>query len=106
MFVKLSDGNVRNAYTVKVLNKSGEKREIAIGIEGIVGGQMSAETGRIVEGRLLVDAEPNKVSSQRIFVIAEPQKQNGKSIKVRVVATDTKTGNRATSKSVFIRGRE
>lgn len=106
LFVKLSDGNVRNAYTVKVLNKSGEKREIAIGIEGIVGGQMEAETGQIVQGRLLVEAEPNKVSSQRIFVIAEPKKQSDKSIKVRVVATDTKTGNRATSKSVFIRGRE
>lgn len=106
LFVTLSDGSVKNVYTVKILNKSGEKRNIAISINGIAGGKMESETGKVEDNKLIVDAEPNRVSSDRIFVIADPEKQKSKSFNVQVIATDTKTGRSESSKSVFIRGRE
>ena len=41
MFVPLSDGGVRNGYTVKVLNKHHDVREVALGLEGLPGAKLS-----------------------------------------------------------------
>jgi cytochrome c oxidase accessory protein FixG len=39
-FVRLSDGNVRNGYTLKLVNKSASKRHVAIEIEGLDGADL------------------------------------------------------------------
>src|SRR6187401_2695025 len=41
LFVKLSDGGVRNGYTVKLLNKLYAPRALSLGIEGLPGAKLS-----------------------------------------------------------------
>lgn len=37
LFVQLSDGSIRNGYTIKILNKRQEPREFRLGTEGLLG---------------------------------------------------------------------
>ncbi len=106
LFVQLSDGSVRNVYTVKVLNKAGAARKLAISIEGVNGGQLHADDGQVNDNKLIIDAPPNKVSKNRVFVIADPSAQKSKSIDVTVRVTDVSNGDKTKTRSVFIRGRD
>ncbi len=40
-YVRLSDGSIRNGYTVKILNKVHEPRTFKLGLRGLAGGQLS-----------------------------------------------------------------
>jgi polyferredoxin len=104
LFVTLSDGKVRNAYTLKILNMSGADRNVAVSVEGIKDGQMEAETGKIENNEVLMETKPNKVSVVRMFMVAEPDEQSAKSVVIKVKVRDLKTKETATSKSVFITG--
>ncbi len=106
LFVTLDDGNIRNAYTIKVLNMAGKTRHVTIEIDGINGGVLSSETGTIKDNKLILQTEPNKVSQSRVFVVADPAKQKAKSIKVRVIVNDSEKNQKAIQKSVFITGME
>jgi cytochrome c oxidase accessory protein FixG len=72
LFVRLSDGSVRNGYTVKVLNKAHEERTFELAVNGlgrdarlkVVGGE-SGNTVNIV-------VEPDKLRSVKVFVTAPP----------------------------------
>ena len=35
MFVRLSDGAIRNAYTVRIINKRAEAREFVVAVDGL-----------------------------------------------------------------------
>ncbi|MFO1169683.1 MAG: cytochrome c oxidase accessory protein CcoG [Hyphomicrobiaceae bacterium] len=41
LFVQLSDGNIRNGYTIKILNKRPEARDFRIEVKGLDGAKMS-----------------------------------------------------------------
>lgn len=41
LFVRLSDGSIRNGYTVKVLNKEHFTRQVRLSLEGLSAGQMT-----------------------------------------------------------------
>lgn len=104
LFVMLDDGMVRNAYTVKVLNMAGKKRTVEISVQGINGGKMETDAGKLVDNKLILDTEPNKVSQSRLFIVADPSKQKDVSVKVKVVVLDKEKGQSAVQKSVFISG--
>ncbi|MDS1138325.1 cytochrome c oxidase accessory protein CcoG [Nitratireductor indicus] len=68
-YVLLSDGAVRNGYTVKLLNMIPEPRVIFVSLEGLPGGTMQAVGIDQPEGRsLAVPVEPDKLREIRIFV--------------------------------------
>ncbi|GAB4174401.1 MAG: cytochrome c oxidase accessory protein CcoG [Thalassobaculales bacterium] len=41
LFVRLSDGAIRNGYTVRILNKTNEPQSVAVTVEGIEGAHLS-----------------------------------------------------------------
>lgn len=104
LFVKLSTGEVRNVYTVKVLNKGAQKRNVMIEISGVENAALRADDGKVEDNKLHIIAEPNKMSKNRIFLVAKPDDQHDTSIDVEVKVTDAATGDVAKSKSVFISG--
>ncbi|MEM7694613.1 MAG: cytochrome c oxidase accessory protein CcoG [Pseudomonadota bacterium] len=72
-FVQLSDGSIRNGYTVKILNMRAEPRTFDFGLVGLPGGEMWApgindEPAR----RFAVPVAPDTVREFRVFVRAEP----------------------------------
>jgi cytochrome c oxidase accessory protein FixG len=68
-FVTLSDGSIRNGYTVKLLNMIPEPRTILVSLDGLPGAVMSATGFDQPESRLLmVPVEPDRLRELRIFV--------------------------------------
>jgi cytochrome c oxidase accessory protein FixG len=106
LFVPLSTGQVRNAYTVKVLNKAALARDVEISIEGVAGGQLQANDIAVENNKIVLRAGSDRVGRVRLFVLADPQKQASRSIDVVVKVKALDDGETATSKSVFIRGSE
>ena len=102
LFVTLSDGNVRNAYTIKMLNMAGNDRSVEIYFDGIDNAKMETEVGKIENNKLVIQSEPNKVSVVRLFMVANPTSVKEKTTKIKINVKDLKTGEIASSKSVFI----
>ncbi len=70
LYVTLSDGSVRNGYTIKVLNMVNEPRTFEVSIDGLPGAGMwvaSAEDHQPTRA-IAVDVEPDRLREVKVFV--------------------------------------
>ena len=69
LFVQLSDGSIRNGYTVKILNQKQEQRNFRLTIEGLAGASMEM-VGEDETPRNAIDiaVEPDKLRAVKIYV--------------------------------------
>jgi cytochrome c oxidase accessory protein FixG len=68
LFVRLSDGSIRNGYTFKILNKEREERAYILEIGGLPGATMSV-VGQIgAAGVVTLAAAPDSVTSYHLYV--------------------------------------
>jgi cytochrome c oxidase accessory protein FixG len=69
LYVKLSDGGIRNGYTVKILNMKPEPRSFQITIAGLPGAtmEMVGDEGKQVTS-LEVAVEPDKLRAIKVYV--------------------------------------
>jgi cytochrome c oxidase accessory protein FixG len=69
LFVTLSDGQIRNAYTIHVLNKIHEPRDFALTVSGLAGAVVSvAGSEAAPAARVPLAAKPDSVATYRVFV--------------------------------------
>ena len=69
LFVHLSDGSLRNAYTLRILNKSLEKKTFAITISGLTNADIDVIGGSgFASGNPLVDVGPDQSREVRVLV--------------------------------------
>jgi cytochrome c oxidase accessory protein FixG len=101
-FVTLRDGSVRNGYTLKIDNRSFEKRNLQIGFAGVSGATLKAPGEPATHGSLPVSVEPNQVRSVRIFVIAPQASAVARSLPVSFVLSQP--GSEVRTSSVFLTG--
>jgi cytochrome c oxidase accessory protein FixG len=72
-FVQLSDGSIRNGYTVKILNMKPEPRQFDFGLVGLPDGAMwSPAIAEEPARRFAVEVPPDQVREFRVFVKADP----------------------------------
>lgn len=82
LFVKLSDGHIRNSYTIKILNKTHNDHRYALSVEGLSdpsiklqgAGELSADNILVLadsvgQVRLLLDAPGTAIERQEIMFI-------------------------------------
>jgi cytochrome c oxidase accessory protein FixG len=68
-YVTLSDGSIRNGYTVKLLNMIPEPRTIFLSLEGLPGATMSITGIDQPDGRsFAVPVDPDKLRTIKVFV--------------------------------------
>ena len=67
IYVKLSDGGLRNGYTVKILNKAYEPRSFTIGVSGLPGATLSI-VGHDKRADPVVTVPPDELQSVRVYV--------------------------------------
>jgi len=68
-YVVLSDGSIRNGYTVKLLNKIPEQRSVTVALAELPGATMSVVGLDHVEGdTVAVTLEPDRARSLKIYV--------------------------------------
>jgi cytochrome c oxidase accessory protein FixG len=70
-YVKLSDGSIRNGYTVKISNMRTEPRQFILTVSGLPGAMMTiAGSDAEPASALTLDVEPDKVRSVKVYVRA------------------------------------
>jgi cytochrome c oxidase accessory protein FixG len=104
LFVTLSDGAIRNGYTLKILNKERLERHYRLEVAGIsdarltVVGHEGGSDGQTAE----VDAKPDSVATFRVYVAAPRSAVRGESMPVTFTVREMQAGETAAYTSVFM----
>ena len=102
VFVTLSDGSIRNGYTVKLLNMIPEPRVIFLSIEGLPGATMSINDVDQPEGTsFAIPVEPDKLRSLRVFVSQPKQFTTEGRASFHFIAEDKQSFESDTYDAVF-----
>ncbi len=103
LFVKVSDGSLRNGYTVKIANKSRELADFALSIRGLEGAGIAVaeETVGRMPIRMLTVA-PDSVGTFHVLLFGRPGRLNEGSQDIDFVLRNTDTNEIATYRSVFM----
>lgn len=101
LYITLADGSIRNGYTLKILNKSGQPRSFEITATGLDGVQV--QLGIDAAGNV-VNARADSVKAERVFLVL-PSGQLGKvangEVPVTLHVKDIATGQVAEADTSF-----
>ncbi|GMP03250.1 cytochrome c oxidase accessory protein CcoG [Bradyrhizobium sp. TM239] len=104
LFVQLSDGGVRNDYTVRILNK-GAQRSFAIDVSGLPGASIRvAGIEAAPGGKPVVEVGQDQTREVRLSVQVGPADLPKSSRDLEVAITDTASGGRASARDHFLPG--
>ncbi len=104
-FVRLSDGSVRNAYTLKIVNKASDAREFLIGLESEADLTLSAVGADVENGVLRLTVAGDDVRAVRIFVTAAPGDAAAADTPLTVTVEDS-AGEKTSARTVFMTERK
>jgi polyferredoxin len=90
LFVQLSNGDVRNAYTLKILNMSQELRSFDVTVDGLPGAAIEVVGQESDEPILMV--EPDRLRSYRVFVTVDGAAVTAGSTPIEIVIRDRQSG--------------
>ena len=101
--VKLSDGSIRNAYTVRLLNKRGFDRVIAIDVDGPVNATIHVVgADSVTPDRPMIVLGRDQTTELRILVTAPSENNPEKSVPVKFHVTDIGLGEVASATDNFV----
>ncbi len=93
MFVRLSDGALRNAYTVRIVNKQLKSREFILSVDGIPSTLIDyVGLPPRADGRQLVTVGPDQTKEVRVMVTDYSPTPPAPSTSVLFTLTDIDTG--------------
>jgi cytochrome c oxidase accessory protein FixG len=101
LYVTLANGDVRNGYTVKVLNKRHEERWVKLSVEGPP--QLKLAVVGLAEGEFVLDVPPDSLRGFRVFVTAPRGASREESERIAFVVTDASDGTMARESTSFRR---
>ena len=99
LFVQLSDGSIRNGYTVKIINKEHMARTFSMQLEGIEGVTVDVVGNDVTAQNLPVASD--SLESFRVFVSAPPASLEDDSTDIRFLVIDQASGATVSYDSVF-----
>jgi len=102
IYVALSDGSLRNAYTVRVLNKEGVDRQFKLNIAGLPGASIEVKGNPEAGDGVAVDVGPDQTLELRVLVTLPAGQHLPQSTPIQLVLTDRKTGEVATKADFFM----
>ncbi len=102
LFVTLSDGSLRNGYTVKILNKAREERSFLLTVDGIAAGEMQLAGHDSAAGPVKLTVKPDTVGTFRVFLRAPRASLKTESLPITFALKETATGETARHSSVFV----
>ena len=97
LFVRLSDGSIRNGFTIRIANKNLDARRYALTIEGLAEAKVDVVGGEIDQrGRAIVAVGPDQTLEARVLV-TDTASTDADSTALRFVLTDLATGDTAST---------
>jgi polyferredoxin len=91
-YVRLSDGGIRNAYTIRILNKHGDRRRFAIAIEGVPGATLGVVGAEQESGGAAVAEVGPDQSRELRAVVSLAGRPAAASVPIAFVITDEASG--------------
>jgi len=93
IWVQLSDGMVRNAYTINVRNMEARPRNITLSIEGLPGAQIwtDAQSRNAASQSLPIEIGPDQARKTRVYVAAPERTRRDLTFAIR--ANDIQGGS-------------
>ncbi len=101
IFVTLSDGSIRNGYTIKVLNKTRGESELRLTIEGLPGATMSVAGATGAPPAIDLEAKPDTVATYQIHLRSARDALAGKETPITFLLKDGSGNEIARRESVF-----
>jgi cytochrome c oxidase accessory protein FixG len=104
MYVQLSDGGVRNAYTVRFLNKRAEDRVIALRVENLPNARIEVAGSKTAaaDGAPATAVGPDQTLELRVLISVPKEALVSGSQRIKLRATDVKTGETAVATDNFV----
>ncbi|BBK35025.1 ferredoxin [Allostella sp. ATCC 35155] len=99
LWVVLADGAVRNAYTLKILNKNRDQDTYRLAVDGLPEARLAVSGD---DGDAVVSAQPDSVATYRVFVSVPAGRKLPESTPLTFSATRQSTGETARHGSVFL----
>ncbi len=103
LYVQLTDGSLRNGYTVKILNKLHEKRTFKLSTEGLEGAKLAIVGLDDTDPK--IDVVTDNLRALKVFVTVPKQDRNkldGASTPFEFVITDTGDGSKIYHEATFM----
>jgi cytochrome c oxidase accessory protein FixG len=101
--VKLSDGSIRNAYTLHLLNKRGFDRVIAIDVDGPVNATVHiVGADSVTQDRPMIILGRDQTTELRVLVTAPAEGNAGKTVPVKFRITDIGLGETTSATDNFV----
>jgi cytochrome c oxidase accessory protein FixG len=102
LYVQLSDGGIRNDYTVRILNKAAQ-RSFALQVSGLPNAAVHVSgVERAADGQLIVEVGQDQTRELRLSVEVAGAMAPPNPIAIEIKATDTATGQTASAADHFI----
>jgi cytochrome c oxidase accessory protein FixG len=93
LFVRLSDGSIRNGFTIRVANKNLDERSYHLTLEGLPGAKVDIVGGEIdQQGRVIVNVGPDQTLEARVLVNSQDSEVPS-STDIQFTLTDLATGD-------------
>jgi cytochrome c oxidase accessory protein FixG len=102
IYVSLSDGSVRNAYTVRILNQKGFTRDFKLSMTGLPQGRLEiqGQPAAVADGAAIT-VSADQTLELRVLVTVPDGVKLPQSTPIQVVLTDAKTGEVAKRADFF-----
>ncbi|MEM8936918.1 MAG: cytochrome c oxidase accessory protein CcoG, partial [Pseudomonadota bacterium] len=101
-FVLLSDGSIRNAYTLKIVNKDNAERRFIVTLLGEGRVQLAAIGEQVVDNELRLTVRGDDVRSTRVFATMSATGERAPSIPLTFVVRDAISGEEKKNPTVFL----
>ncbi len=103
-YVLLSDGSIRNAYTLKLADKTRDAGRFVLVLDGPHGLALTVQDAEAdAQGRPILPARPDAVATFRAFVVSPPGRHGDDSERLRFRLQDASGHVVASGSSVFLR---
>jgi cytochrome c oxidase accessory protein FixG len=103
LFVRLADGGLRNAYTIKVANKTIAPAQFELRVAGLAGATLIlSEANAAALGALMLPVGADAESGFRVLVQGRPRHLDHGAQKLDFVLRNPRTGEQATYHSLFL----
>ncbi|MCY6381343.1 cytochrome c oxidase accessory protein CcoG [Hoeflea prorocentri] len=101
-YVTLSDGSIRNGYTVKLLNMIAKPRVISVSIEGLPGATMAITGIDQPEGRsFAIPVEPDRLRNLKVYIKQPPELVEPGKTAFKIIAEDKNSNEKDVYNATF-----
>ena len=102
LFVTLRDGTLRNAYTVKIANKTQRDAMFTLAVRGLEESGVALAEGGVPGAGLTLPVPADSIGTFRVLVSGRPAHLHDGEEEVHFTLRNTATGERTTDESVFL----